>query len=306
MLDLLSARVEEKKLSVIVDYPVEVPYRFIGDEGRIRQIIVNLLGNAIKFTERGEIIVRVEPVPATAPDVVRVRVSVEDTGLGIEPEGLAKLFESFTQADGSTTRRFGGTGLGLPISKRLVELMGGEIGASSTPGVGSKFWFELGLALDDSPSMDPPSDVSYRELRDSAPCQTFKGTSVLVAEDNPVNQKVATRMLERLGCRVDVACDGLEAIDMSSKFAYSAIFMDCQMPELDGLEATRIIREQEGAGGRARTPIIAMTASAMSGDREECLAAGMDDYETKPIRAQKIEQLLQLWVSPSLSGVPSR
>jgi CheY-like chemotaxis protein len=198
------------------------------------------------------------------------------------------MFQSFTQADASTTRRFGGTGLGLAISRQLVELMGGQIGVESVEGQGSTFWFELTLA--------------GREAKErvvvSAPVEPDSATAdlvnlryrVLVAEDNVVNQRVAASILRKYGCRMDVAANGREAVDLWEKLPYDLVLMDCQMPEMDGYEATAEIRRREG--GARRTPIVAMTANAMQGDREDCLAAGMDDYVAKPVSQQQLRNVL--------------
>ena len=219
---------------------------------------------------------------------------MSDTGIGIEPKLLEGMFERFTQADVSTTRKFGGTGLGLAISRELIELMGGAIGATSELASGSTFWIEIPLREPISPnarSSDPTEagDVT-KPLWSVAPL-------VLVVEDSRVNQIVAVRMLESCGCRIDVACHGREALEMVLEKRYDAILMDCQMPELDGYDTTVALRARENGG--ARVPVIAMTAHAMDGDRARCLAAGMDDYISKPIRRNLLVETLQRWVPPS-------
>ena len=446
--ELLVPRAIDQNLELVVRYATDAPRRVIGDSGRIRQVLLNLAGNALKFTEAGHVVISVEAL--RTGEQGRFRFEITDTGIGIEPEKLGALFQPFTQADASTTRRFGGTGLGLSISKRLVELMGGEIGVTSAPGSGSTFWFVLPLGEDPNPAPAPvptvalgdihvliaddvPINVQVQreflkafglrvdaatngtsalamlkeaqergdpvrvaifdylmpgmdgemlakavradpELADislilatsaaqrgdaerfhkvgynayltkpfrpetllhtleavlaapkgwsesepiitrhalaerkriplapastpilsaevdtrSKPGQPKKTIRVLLAEDNPVNQMVAVKMLERLGCRVDVAADGAEAVTMSERFPYDIIFMDVQMPVLDGLQATQQIRARsDGRGVR----IVAMTANAMDGDRELCLAAGMDDYVSKPITTQALEAAL--------------
>ena len=434
---LLAARAQEKDLEVIGFVEHDVPAALKGDPGRLRQILMNLVGNAIKFTERGEVAVQARTTE-DRPGSVSVRFEVRDTGIGMTEEQQARVFESFTQADSSTTRHFGGTGLGLAISRQLVALMGGEIGVESEPGVGSTFWFEvpfekgdaghlvapgrLGdlkglrvLVVDDNatnrrvlsrqiaphgvrdacavdgpealqmlreardagdpfdaavidmqmPGMDglqlaraikgDPAIAGVRlilltsmgkrgddadevrrvgieayltkparqhELRDAlatvvgreaegaadgrgnAPLVTRNvlrearaqsKAHVLVAEDNPVNQMVALRMLERLGYRVDVVENGAEALEAVSLGNYDAVLMDVQMPEMDGHEATKRIREREGA--QRRTPIIAMTAGALEGEREEALSAGMDDYVAKPVKAEELDRVLARWTS---------
>ena len=426
--DLLVARANDKGLDLIVRYAPGMPRSVVGDAGRLRQVLINLLGNAIKFTERGHVFLNVE-CEAFEESRARLRFTVEDTGVGIAEDKLEAVFERFTQADASTTRRFGGTGLGLSISKRLVETMGGTIGVRSREGEGSSFWFTLplevqahaavpaapatdlkglrALVVDDDatnrrvlreqltnwglrteecasgvealpklldaaragdsysiavldhqmPGMDGEAlgrvIKSHPDLWDTvllmltslgrrgdaarlkeagfaaylvkparqaqlldALCAAWSMRStgrtaplvtrhtlaeaaaarseatgpaaprwearILLVEDNAVNQKVATRMLERLGCRVDKAANGKEAVEMLAALPYDVVFMDCHMPEMDGYEATREIRRGE-AGGR-RHSIVAMTANAMQGDREKCLEAGMDDYISKPIR----------------------
>ena len=428
--DLLLVRAQEKGIDLIVRYAPGMPVRVVGDAGRLRQILINLVNNAIKFTEHGHVFLDVDSETET-PDRVRCRITVEDTGIGIPEEKQREIFERFAQADVSTTRRFGGTGLGLAISKELVALMGGEIGVRSRPGEGSAFWFVVPLELETAPAPLPLLDAELKgirvlvvdddatnrrvlreqliswkmrpeecvggiealaalreaqsqgdpfsmavldhqmpgmdgealgrlikqtpELRDtvlvmltslgrrgdaarlrhagfaayltkpakqSVLFEALQGAwtarasggqaglvtrhslkeraaaeregaagprfhaRVLLVEDNAVNQKVATRMLERLGCRVDKAGNGKEALEMVAALPYDMVFMDCHMPEMDGYEATREIRRSE-AGGRRHT-IVAMTANALAGDREKCLEAGMDDYISKPIQKEDL------------------
>jgi PAS domain S-box-containing protein len=262
-----------------------VATRVDGDSTRVRQVLSNLVSNAIKFTSAGEVWIHVSGEPS-GEDVL-LRFAVSDTGIGLEPAAFERIFESFSQADGSTTRRYGGTGLGLAISKRLVGLMGGEIGGDSTPGEGSTFWFTVaatvvpGAAVADAPEV--PEVVPM-------PAPVAKCRDILLVEDHPVNQLVAARMLEKRGFRVDIAGNGLVALEKFASRRYDLIFMDCQMPELDGYQTTGRIRELEGDG--PRTPIIAMTAHALKGDRERCLAAGMDDYLMKPVRPADLDHVL--------------
>ncbi len=434
VLDLLGGRCREKGLEVFVDLPPETPTRLRGDPGRLRQILVNLLGNAIKFTEHGEVGVLAACLTESETNAV-LRVGVKDTGIGIPVERQAAVFESFTQADGSTTRRYGGTGLGLTITRQLVELMGGRIWLESEPGKGSTFWFELTfdkaaasasesrtlpfelwgrrvLAIDDNatscsivekhlkawglriesvasgeaglarlmteadtdpfaavlldlqiPDMDgldiakiirgnpgmeqlPLVLLTVASVRDRVqefrtagfaawlrkpvrPMQLFDALlgvlqsassvpvnskryadpapeepelpalpplRVLVAEDNVVNQKVALRILSKLGVKADAVANGLEALEALERVPYDIVLMDVQMPEMDGFEATTELRRRESASGTHRhTAVIAMTAHAMTGDRERCLAAGMDDYLTKPIRPEPLAVALLCW-----------
>ena len=437
--DLLSVRAEEKNLELVMRYSPGTPHRFIGDPGRIRQVLTNLVGNAIKFTEKGHVLINVECLNKTNSEA-QLRMSIEDTGIGIPEDKLNYIFEKFTQTDASTTRRYGGTGLGLAISRQLVELMGGTIGATGLPGQGSTFWFTLQLPLDDqylehsllqsnlegvrllivddneinrrvlqeqvsswgminnscstgeealkalreahangtpyqiaildyrlpdmtgetlgraikeNPSLQKtplvmltsvgrrgdakrmaeagftaylvkpvsPSQlldtlstvwgtwiagmsielITRHTLAESQTAKTtpatktekFKHAHVLVVEDNIVNQKLVTRMLEILDCSVDVAANGLEAVELVKKLTYDLVFMDCQMPEMDGYEATAEIRRYEDTS--KHTPIIAMTAHTMQGDREKCLEAGMDDYVPKPIKKQSVSEMIKKW-----------
>jgi PAS domain S-box-containing protein len=430
--EMLCTKAEERGLDLVLEYAPELPRHFIGDAGRIRQVLTNLVGNALKFTETGTVITTVICAQQEGGRAV-MRVQVRDTGVGIPESKLPTLFEKFSQADASTTRRYGGTGLGLAICKQLVTLMGGEIGAESREGAGSTFWFALPLALDAAPHALPVPEVDLTGLRvlivddnqvnrkvlheqviswgmrngscasgaealealraaarggdpydfvlldyqmpgmdgaelavaikaepalqrtalvmltsvghlaevkvlegtridacltkpvrqsyllntlattrsrrlQSSPPEGGEKTTVqappalqfahpprtLVVEDNAVNQKVAVRMLERLGLRADVAANGREAVEMCRMVPYELIFMDCQMPEMDGYAAAREIRNLEAYGHRAAT-IIAMTAEAMAGTREECLAAGMDDYIAKPVKFDHLREAVKSW-----------
>ena len=436
--DLLAARATEKQLELVVRYAPATPHRFIGDPGRVRQILLNLAGNAIKFTEKGHVFVAVDAPTITGTDAL-VRICVEDSGIGIPAEKLPLLFNRFQQADSSTTRCFGGTGLGLAIARQLSHIMGGDIAIESIAGVGSTFTVTLRLPLDlevraggltrlpladvrvlvvddnevnrrvlleqlggfgmradaaDSardalvllraaaPTADPyrlalldhmmpvmdgqelgdiirherafdrmamvlftssgrrgeagrfaevgfdgylvkplrPSilgdalaaalgaretgvlpGIITRHLLAEDPGGAVRAHApvtgharVLVAEDNPINAKVASRMLTKHGCRVDVAANGLEAVELFGQLPYDIVFMDCQMPEMDGFEATAEIRRLEAGG--PRVPIVALTANAMAGDRERCLAAGMDDFLSKPVKESDLAGAVDRWV----------
>ena len=233
-----------------------------------------------------------------------LRVEVRDTGIGIAPGKLDTVFEPFVQADSSTARKYGGTGLGLTISAQLVELMGGRMGVDSEPDHGSTFWFEVPLEIAQAPEvadtrpvlLDTAERNADGSLSESAP-------RVLVAEDNPVNQMLAVRLLDKCGFRADVVSNGVEALEAINRDDYAAVLMDCQMPEMDGYEASRAIRDRENG---AHMPIIAATAHSMSGDREKCLAAGMDEYVTKPIRAHDLSEAIARAMAAGASANGSR
>jgi signal transduction histidine kinase/DNA-binding NarL/FixJ family response regulator len=278
------ARRARSQLSLVV--PDDVPARVVGDCQRIRQVLMNLVSNAVKFTTNGSIRVRVSFAPA-GPQHGRLRVEVADTGIGISEASRAELFQPFVQADGSITRRFGGTGLGLTISRRLVELMGGSIGVESELSVGSTFWFELPLASTDEAPPRPlprPDSVATRGVRPSR---------ILVGEDNAINRQVISAMLRALGCEVALAHDGKQVVESWRRGGYDAILMDCQMPEMSGFEAARAIRREERG---TRLPIIALTAQAYAEDRERCERAGMDDHLPKPVSRDQLRSMLAKWL----------
>ncbi|MBV8385846.1 MAG: response regulator, partial [Acidimicrobiia bacterium] len=254
---------------------------------------------AVKFTEAGHVTVHVSCLARDSEtDEVTVGFEVTDTGIGIAPEDQERLFESFSQADASTTRRYGGTGLGLAISKQLVELMQGSMGVDSEVGTGTTFWFTVRLAPAAGPLESVEDGGSGPSAEDAGAPR--KGARILVVEDNAINQQVATGMLQRLGYVVDLAGNGREALDAVASTTYSAVLMDCQMPEMDGYEATAEIRQREA--GRTHVPIIAMTASAMSGDEERALAAGMDGYVTKPVKLDELGRVLKQWLQVDTRG----
>lgn len=466
VVEVLAIKAEEKGLELVVRCAPDLPHRVIGDPGRVRQILINLVGNAIKFTQVGHVLINIESEGGIDGEV-RLRLTIKDTGIGIPEDKIDKIFDKFTQADASTTRRFGGTGLGLAISKQLIELMGGTIEVTSRIGEGSTFCFtlrlrldnherstslpqgalmgvrilivddnevnrcvlreqvthwgmrndsvasgrealtalrvacteedpyqvaildyqmpgmdgeELGRAIKADPLLQKTSLIMLTSLGDrdgeakrlekagfaaylhkparqahlfdvlsavvgvrsqsvslklvtSSSLEEAQRTEtpltltedkgiharVLVAEDNTVNQKLAVRLLEKLGCRVDVAANGKEAVEMIALLPYDLVFMDCQMPEMDGFDATRLIREREGKWSKERRrlnadpllsswessishlPIIALTANAMQGDRERCLAAGMDDYVSKPMKAAVLKAVLYRWLPQAQS-----
>ena len=269
-------------LELVVTVSPGVPARVIGDPQRIRQCLVNLIGNSVKFTRQGSVVANVAVV-GERDGCVLTRFEVRDTGIGIEPAVLSSLFQPFVQADSSTTRHFGGTGLGLSIVRRLVEMMGGEVGVESEPGKGSRFWFDLPLR--------PVAASAARHVRSPAPAQPERfAARVLLVEDNPVNQQVARRFLERFGCEVLLAGNGLEGIEVLQASRFDLVLMDMQMPVMDGYTAAARIRELESGG--ARTPIVALTANAMSGELERVTRAGMDGLLTKPLKTEELGRML--------------
>lgn len=285
---LFAARVRETGVRLITNIDEAIPSSLMGDVGRLRQILINLVGNAFKFTPRGQVslIARVlAPRHGQTDDRIRLEVSVEDTGIGIEAEPLARIFAPFEQADMSTTRRYGGTGLGLSICRMLVELMGGEIGVESQPGVGSRFWFRICLERDaGEPATMNSADAGAQPL-------LRRGTRVLVVEDNKVNLTVLIKFLEKLGVDDPVcASDGAAAIEACQADAFDLIFMDTHMPVMDGLETTRRLRE---AGNTAR--IIGVSADVMDEDRQAARRAGMDDYLNKPLSMASLSEAIEHW-----------
>jgi signal transduction histidine kinase/ActR/RegA family two-component response regulator len=285
---LFEPHAQDKGLKLVFESPAEaVPLMIMGDPHRFTQIASNLVSNAVKFTAQGQVTVRlacqVDPDGST-----RVRCTVQDTGIGISEQESQRLFSAFSQADISMARRYGGSGLGLVISRQLSELMGGQVGFSSEPGQGSTFWFEVkGTRLKDAPvdSAAAPAVVP----------QTLDCT-VLIAEDNDVNREILVTMLKTAGCRILQARNGLEALQLSASEHYDIILMDVQMPEMDGITATRSIRERELNLGLPRKPVLALTANALADDKANCLAAGMDDYLTKPFMRRQILELMAKWL----------
>lgn len=281
--DLMEAQRAHKGLELTVEIDPAAPEALMGDEGRIRQVTLNFLSNAMKFTEKGQVRLQVGGA-AQGVDGWRLRVAVSDSGIGIEPEKLDSLFERFTQADQSTTRNFGGTGLGLAICKRLVEAMGGEIGAESRPGEGSTFWFEVSLPLAEAQGSRPVAVVMAPE----------RSARILVADDAPANRELVTAILKNLGAEVEVACDGVEALASVQVATYDLVLMDMHMPEMDGLEASRQIRAL--GGDFVRLPIVALTANVQTEQVKRCLEAGMNGHVGKPINVAELAQTVAYWL----------
>jgi signal transduction histidine kinase/CheY-like chemotaxis protein len=326
---ILQAAVAERRLVMSLGYDAALPRFIKGDPARLRQVLLNLAGNAVKFTERGTVQIEVSQL-----DGAQVKISVIDSGIGIAAEQLDHLFRRFTQADSSTTRRYGGTGLGLAISKTLVELMGGTIGAQSHEGTGSTFWVTLPLVVAPQAETEAraaaPSPAAAAPLRaGAAPLQTgavplltaavyepvtapsaalgtaeHSGGHLLLVEDNFVNQRVAVYMLTKLGHQVDVARHGREAVAKLSQTVYDLVLMDCQMPEMDGFEATRIIRDRSSAVLDHEVPVVAMTANAFPEDRARALASGMTDFLAKPVDRSVLAGMLAKWLKPAPKREP--
>jgi PAS domain S-box-containing protein len=288
---MLSERARNKGVNLLIEIG-SMPSNLIGDTTRLQQAMLNYVTNAIKFTDRGTITLRIR-LQEEAAESALVRIEVEDSGVGIPPEALSRLFNAFEQADNSTTRKYGGTGLGLAITRRLAELMGGSYGAESTVGVGSTFWFSARLKKQERRKADREEDLLNTHAETTLRRQ-YLGFHVLIADDDPINREVAQILLEDVGLVVATAEDGQEAIAMAGKSAYAAIFMDMQMPNINGLDATRKIRL---IPGYERIPIIATTANAHAEDRKLCLDAGMDDCLIKPFLPADLFSMALKWLA---------
>ena len=295
LLDSFTPQAQEKGLELTINIAPDLPLWFIGDDFRLQQVLSNLISNALKFTEHGEIEIDIALRDSTIDDAIAtVYFGVKDTGIGINVSMQEKLFQPFTQADNSTTRQYGGTGLGLTICRRIIELMGGEIGVESELGRGSTFWFTLPLQVADITNEAPILEETIApSIAMTNPSQTVE---ILVVEDYPDNRDLILFMLDTLGYQADSVNNGREALAKLAQQEYKIILMDCQMPEIDGYQATKAIRQREG---ERHTIIIGLTAHAMEGDRQKCLNAGMDEYITKPIDLDKLTSVLQKWLAPS-------
>jgi signal transduction histidine kinase/HPt (histidine-containing phosphotransfer) domain-containing protein len=299
-LNTLALRAAQRNLDLVCHIASNVPDALVGDPGRVRQVLVNLIGNALKFTEKGEVVVSVT-IQNEEPDdssllpsaFCLLHFSVKDTGVGIPPEKQALIFDPFTTADGSQRRNFSGTGLGLAISSRLVQMMGGRIWVESRVGQGSAFHFTARFGVAKAPAVRPAAAAARPRAKRG------RGLRLLLAEDNTVNQKLAVCLLNKLGHEVVVADDGREAVAAFERQPFDLIFMDVQMPEMDGFEATAAIRRKE-VGTGAHVPIVALTAYAMKGDHERCLEAGLDGYLSKPFRSADLAETLERFLPASV------
>jgi two-component system, sensor histidine kinase and response regulator len=286
---LMSSKAKEKGIYINLNINSDVPDKVFGDPIRIKQVLTNLISNSVKFTSNGGVSIAVIN-RGLENNKIDLFFEIKDTGIGIGKESLNKLFKPFTQEDGSTTRKYGGTGLGLIISKQIIEMMGGDIGVNSTKGEGATFWFSLKLEMAQDLSDFNEVKLPPQRIEDQQNALSKQNLSILLVEDNSMNSKLFTLMLKQRNLVCDIASDGAVAVELFVKNAYDIIFMDCQMPIMDGYEATRKIREIEGDS--KHTQIIAMTANAMEGDKEKCIAAGMDDYIKKPIDATALLRIL--------------
>ena len=293
VVSIMAPAAHSKGLTVRTELSSSLPHSVAGDPLRLRQILLNFVGNAIKFTARGEVVIRAMRLKKGEGQSAWLRFEVQDTGVGIPPEKQAGIFDAFTQADSSVTRQYGGTGLGLAICKRLVELMGGQIGVYSQPGQGSCFWFEVPLPVIQE---NAPEETTAQPSGSALNSHELDGVRVLLVEDNPVNQKVAIRMLQKLGCVVELAENGQQALEKLERASYDIVLMDMQMPVMDGLTATRLLRQREQQTGHHQV-VIALTANAMQTDRELCLEVGMDDYLSKPLTLDALQVMLLRWVA---------
>ena len=292
VVQLLNPEAKKKKIEILLRTHPRKTVWVNGDTVRIRQILTNLVNNAIKFTAEGYVRIKITVTPEEDPNNLSIHIQVSDTGIGIPEDKIPLLFKKFSQTENDTAYKFGGTGLGLAICKQLVELMNGRIGVESTFGKGSTFWFKITLpsaeAIEEKTSPKKIATQSVKSKKVSA-----ENPLILLAEDNVVNQTITTHMLQKLGYQVDLAVDGEIALKKATEKKYALILMDCQLPHMDGYEVSQKIREHEkGLGDKSSVPIIALTANAMQGAREECMAAGMSGYLPKPFEKEQLERIL--------------
>ena len=291
---LFRANAQAKGLTLVVDLGPGVADRVIGDSQRLKQVLLNLVGNAIKFTERGSVSLELSALSGETPYTARVRFKVLDSGIGVPPEAMSRLFQPFQQVETARGKRQGGTGLGLAISQKIVEAMGGRIEVDSRPGVGSTFHFDLAFEVDQNPPAGDATDSSMSAF-DGLP-QALMGT-VLVVEDNAVNRIIAEEMQQSLGLNIIEAEDGLEALDVLSRRSVDLVLMDCQMPVMDGYTSTLHIRDRERRQRLPRTPIVALTADAYEEDAQRALEVGMDAHLTKPYTREQLREILSTWLT---------
>ncbi|MDO9080941.1 MAG: ATP-binding protein, partial [Desulfuromonadales bacterium] len=298
---LFSLRAKEKGLDLRTEIEADVPLLLKGDAGRLRQILTNLISNAIKFTERGAVTLHISK-DQESDQQTTLRFSVHDSGIGIAAEKLDEIFNPFTQADGTTTRRYGGTGLGLTIARQLAELMGGTIGVVSQESIGTTFWFTAVFATQAERRSSLRDGSLAREENKSPILPITAPLRVLVAEDDFTNQLMTKAILEKFGYQVDVANNGAETLNLLEKTDYALVLMDCMMPVLNGFETTAVIRDSSSAVRNHAIPVIALTANVFKEDRARCLAAGMDDYLAKPIDVLNVQAMLEKWAEFSSSA----
>lgn len=300
LINTLAVRASDKGLNFSYHIATDVPSTLVGDPNRLRQVLINLVGNAIKFTHQGRVSVFVT-LDHTTEHNVYLRFVVRDTGIGIAQDKIGILFQKFTQADASTTREYGGSGLGLAISKQIAELMGGQIGVTSQEGLGSEFWFTASFTSPHADEANPQQADKDMPWLISQP-DAFPHGRILLVEDSSSGQEVALGMLSKLGLQTDLVTHGHDAVKALQGTHYDLVLMDVQMPEMDGLKATRMIRSTQGGALNPNIPIIAMTAHAMARDRQECIQSGMDDYITKPIIFAELKACIHHWLAKPYRG----
>jgi PAS domain S-box-containing protein len=299
--DLIAEKARAKGLQLAFEVAADVPPRLVGDPLRLGQVLINYASNAVKYTERGNIVLKVA-VQKRDAQAALLRFEVSDTGIGLSDEQCSRLFQSFHQADSSTTRRYGGTGLGLAICKKLAVLMGGDVGVRSRAGRGSTFWFTARVGVNDAPRAAADAAQARARRPEASDLGAIRGARILLVEDNEINQHVASEILRDAGFEVDIAENGLVGVAMAQRNSYDLVLMDMQMPVMDGLTATRELRK---ALAPADLRIVAMTANAMDRDREACLGAGMDDFVPKPIDPDELWRVLLRWIPPRVSTMPA-